>query len=118
MSFKFRTFYFKVTDMPKAAAFWEGILQIAPHKAYPRWHEFMCGAVRFGLLLKDDDDVFNGCNGAPVFEFSPSEIQAQIDNAKKHGASVIIDGLENPNMQSIVLADPFGNEFEFTIFHS
>lgn len=33
---KIRTIYFKVTDMPKAVAFWQSFLGIEPHKTFPQ----------------------------------------------------------------------------------
>ncbi len=113
---KFRTFYFKVPDMKAAAAFWEGVLQVKPHKSSDYWHEFMCGSVRFGLLRMDNIAKAES-NGVPVFEFSDDEIAAEIVRVKSLGAAVVVDGLSDPNMKSIVFADPFGNEFEFTTFH-
>ena len=37
---------------------------------------------------------------------------AFIERAKSLGASVVIDGLDDPKMHSIVLAAPSGHEFE------
>lgn len=114
---KIRTIYFKVTDMAKAVAFWQGLLQIVPHKTSPKWHEFMVGSLRFGLLLNDYGDSYNGSNCAPVWEFDDEELPAYIERAKSLGARMLVDGLEDPNLKSIVFADPFGNEFELSRFH-
>ncbi len=36
---------------------------------------------------------------------------------KNLGATVIVNGLNDPNLLSIVFADPWGNEFELSRFH-
>jgi len=114
---KIRTIYFKVTDMGKAVAFWQEFLGVAPHKTSDRWHEFMVGNIRLGLLLNDFNDKLSGCNCVPVFEFADDELHTYIERAKKLGAKVTLDGLDDPNLLSIVFSDPFGNEFEVSKFH-
>lgn len=114
---KIRTIYFKVTDMTKAVDFWQKLLQINPHKTWPEWHEFMVGDLRLGLLLSDADDKYSGSNCVPVFEFSEDELLKYIGRAKSLSAEVIFDGLNDPDVLSIVFADPFGNQFELSQFH-
>lgn len=114
---KVRTVYFKVTDMKKAVDFWKKFLNIKPHKTSPKWHEFMVGNLRLGLLLNDFDDKHSGSNCVPVFEFSDEELPKYIKRAESLGAKLVFDGLDNPNILSIVFVDPFGNEFELSKFH-
>jgi len=112
---KIRTIYFKVTDMQKAVAFWRGFLGIEPHKQFDEWHEFMAGNARLGLLLSDEKPSGSKC--VPVFEFTDQELPGYIERAKSLGATVIEDGLSNPDLLSVVFADPWGNEFEASKFH-
>ncbi len=114
---KIRTIYFKVDNMDSAVRFWKSLLEIEPHKTFPQWHEFMVGNMRLGLLLNDFSDKFSGCNCVPVFEFNDSELPKIIDRAKRLGAKIILDGLDDPEIRSVVFADPFGNEFELSKFH-
>ena len=114
---KIRTVYFKVADMNKAVDFWQKLLEVKPHKTSPKWYEFMVGNLRLGLLLNDFGDKYSGSNCVPVFEFSDDELPKYIERAKSLGAKVIVDGLNDPNLLSIVFADPFGNEFELSKFH-
>mgnify|MGYP001586194743 FL=1 len=114
---KIRTVYFKVTDMKKAVDFWQKLLEVKPHKTSPKWHEFLVGNLRLGLLLNDFGDKYSGSNCVPVFEFPDDELPKYIERAKSLGAKVIVDGLNDPNLLSIVFADPFGNEFELSKFH-
>jgi predicted enzyme related to lactoylglutathione lyase len=114
---KIRTVYFKVSDMQKAVAFWKGFLRIEPHKTSDSWHEFMIGELRLGILLAESSDRYSGSNCVPVFEFADDEVGIFIDKAKRLGATVIIDGMNDPNLLSVVFEDPSGNEFEVSKFH-
>jgi hypothetical protein len=78
---------------------------------------FLVGNLRLGLLLNDFNDQFSGCNCVPVWEFSEAELPLYIERAKSLGATVLVDGLEDPNLKSIVFKDPIGNEFELSTFH-
>jgi predicted enzyme related to lactoylglutathione lyase len=117
VNFKIRTIYFKVPDLNAATRFWQSILGVAPHKNSDQWREFWCGNIRLGLILNDFGDSFAGSNCVPVFEFADSDLPAYIERAKSAGAKVILEGLNDPNLLSLVLSDPFGNEFEFSKFH-
>lgn len=114
---KIRTLYFKVKDIKAAASFWEELLQIKPHKYFEHWVEFWCGNIRLGLLSNDFNDEVQGSGCVPVFEFEDSALQEYIVRARKLGAKVILDGLDNPEIRSIVFCDPFGHEFELSRFH-
>jgi predicted enzyme related to lactoylglutathione lyase len=113
---KIRTIYWKVSDMQKAAAFWKSFLGIEPHKKFDTWQEFMLDTIRLGLLLHTEDEV-KGSNCVPVFEFADNEVMTFVEKAKGLGATVIEDGLDDPNLLSVVFADPWGNEFEVSKFH-
>ncbi len=112
-----RTVYFKVDDMDTAVAFWGALLGVKAHKTSPSWHEFMSGTLRIGLLLNDFEETASGANCVPVFECADDELEIYIRRAKKLGAKVIVDGLLDPKLLSVVFADPFGNEFEISKFH-
>lgn len=126
---KIRTVYFKVPKIKPAAEFWQKFLGVEPHKKSDKWHEFLVGessegnedtkqgAVRLGLLLNDFGDKFSGSNSVPVFEFGDDEVMEWIEKARKLGAKEILNGLNDPNLKSVVFADPFGNEFEVSKFH-
>jgi len=103
--------------MPKAVAFWQSFLGIAPHKMFAGWHEFMTDNIRLGLLLNDFNDKYTGSNCVPVFELPDNQVMEYVDRAKSLGAKVIEDGLNDPELLSVVFSDPFGNEFEVSKFH-
>lgn len=112
---KIRTIYLKVKDIDGAKAFWQALLQIEPHKDFDDWKEFNCKNIRLGLLLLDD--AVSGANCVPVFEMSDGVLHEYIQRAKDLGATVVVDGLNDPDLKSIVFKDPFGHEFELSKFH-
>ncbi len=114
---KIRTLYFKVDDIEAAAHFWGRLLNITPHKNFESWKEFMLGNIRFGLLKNDFGDEFKGSGCVPVFEFDDNDLPVFIERAKNLGAEILVDGLDDPNLKSIVFRDPFGHEFELSRFH-
>ena len=114
---KIRTIYQKVLNMEKARTFWESFLEMKPSKSSSNWCGFQLENVNFALLLNDFGDEIKGTSTVPVFEFSDSEIEKAVEKAKGLGCTVVLDGLGDPHMQSIVLKDPSGNEFEISKFH-
>jgi hypothetical protein len=107
-----RSTYFKVLDMDAEVAFWRALLQSEPIKASAHWSEFMVNGTRIGFLLNDFDEQLAGCSSVPVLEVDHGEMTATIARAQQAGATVVLDGLNNPKMNSIVLASPGGHEFE------
>jgi predicted enzyme related to lactoylglutathione lyase len=114
---KVRTVYFKVNDMKKAVQFWSDFLKLSPVKTFDRYHEWRIQTLNFGLVLNEMNDKWSGANCVPVFEFDDAEVLSWVERAKSLGATVIVDGLEDPNLLSVVMADPWGNEFEVSKFH-
>ena len=109
---KVRSSYFKVKDMKAEVAFWQALLQIDPAKSSAHWSEFMVGGVRIGFLLNDFGEELMGCNCVPVLEVDIGAMPGTIERATSAGATVVLDGLKNPKMNSIVMASPGGHEFE------
>ncbi len=115
---KLRTVYIKAKDIQKVSNFWGQFFDSAPIKADSRWHEFMIDGKRFGILLDDFEDTYTGSNCVPVFEMEDRQIlDSYVKKAKNLGASIVFDGTEDGDIQSIVLKDPFDNEFELTLHH-
>ena len=114
---KIRTIYFKVNDMTKAVSFWNSFFGIQPVKASERYHEWRILELNFGLVLNNFDDKWTGTNCVPVFEFADNEVQSWVDKAKSLGAKVILEALEDPELLSVIMSDPWGNEFELSRFH-
>jgi predicted enzyme related to lactoylglutathione lyase len=114
---KIRSAYFKVTDMTAAVSFWSSLLLYEPAKQSDDWSEFLIGEVRLGFLLNDFGEATSGNGCVPVFELNASEIGTVVERAKSLGATVVLDGLANPKINSIVMSAPSGHEFEFCNCH-
>ena len=109
---RIRSMYFKVKDMQAEIDFWRALLEQDPAKSSPHWSEFIVAGQRLGFLLNDFGEELVGCSSVPVLEVDEGTMEATISRAKSAGAVVILDGLSNPKMNSIVLASPEGHEFE------
>ena len=114
---KIRTCYFKVSNMQEASAFWKSLLEIDPIKSTPKYSEFRMDNINLGLVLNDFGDKFEGANCVPVFELADAELQSYVDRVNRFGGTIILDGLEDPNLLSVIVTDPWGNEFELSKFH-
>ena len=114
---KVRTVYFKVSDMDKAKHFYKSFLEMEPHKEGNVWCEFKLSNINLGLRLNDFSDKWEGSNFVPVFEFLEQEVFKYVSLAKSLGAEIVTDALEDTQMQSVIMRDPFGNEFEISKFH-
>jgi predicted lactoylglutathione lyase len=115
---RIRTVYLKVKDMERSATFWERLLERSPNRKSEKWTEFSLGEVRFGLLLNDFGDECVGSGCVPVFEFDVSALHAFLNHAKALGANVVLDGLNDEAMKSVVLMSPDGHEFELCACHA
>lgn len=114
---KIRTVYFKVSDIDKARLYWQALLKLDPVKSTAKYCEFRVENINLGLVLNDFGDKFEGANCVPVFEFSDAELSGYTERAKSLGSTVILDGLDDPHLLSVIFADPWGNEFELSKFH-
>jgi catechol 2,3-dioxygenase-like lactoylglutathione lyase family enzyme len=115
---RIRTVYQKVKDLQKAKDFWEAFLGMAPSKVSKIWCEFKLENINFALLLADDPlEQFSETNCVPVFEFKETEIPTVVAKARSLGCELVFDGLDDPDIQSVVFFDPFGYEFEISKVH-
>ena len=107
-----RSSYFKVKEMNAEVNFWRVLLGFEPTKSTSHWSEFLIAEQRIGFLLNDFGEELVGCSSVLVLEVEEGAMEATIARAKIAGAVVVLDGLSNPRMNSIVLASPGGHEFE------
>jgi hypothetical protein len=114
---KVRTVYFKVKRTAEAAQFWGQFLRLQPQSESQDWIEFLVGDVRIAMIALAPDPGAEGCTCVPVFELSDAELPGEVERARSLGARVVFDGLDDPEVRSIVLADPYGHEFELSRFH-
>jgi catechol-2,3-dioxygenase len=112
-----RTVYMKVRDMKKVASFWQSFFSAEPVKSSSSWTQFSVAGLNIALLLNDFNAKIVGSNCVPVFEMDDAAVLQSVARAREHGAVVVLDGLEDPSVRSIVLRDPVGNEFEIRKSH-
>ena len=98
--------------MSTEVKFWQSLLLSEPLKSTSHWSEFMVAGTRIGLLLNDFGEELQGCSAVPVLEVDEGAMGSTVARAKEAGATVVLDGLSNPKMNSIVMASPGGHEFE------
>ena len=107
-----RSSYFKVKDMNAEVNFWRALLGQEPIKASSHWSEFLVAGQRIGFLLNDFGEELVGCSSVPVLEVDEGAMDETVTRAKNAGAKLVLDGLSNPKMNSIVFSSPGGHEFE------
>jgi len=116
--FRVRSIYLKVRNMDAAREFYSEFLGIAPKKDGNVWCEFPMGNMNFVLSL--DQSKGKGESGGgfvPIFEFADNEIYRYAQKAKSLGAVIIADSISEGHGQTILMRDPFGNEFEISRQH-
>ena len=114
-SMRIRSVYYKVSDMTSAIRFWKEFLQQELVSQGENWSSFDIDGVKLGLLLNDFGDDFTGSGCVPTLEVDSATMDRQVALAKSLGATVVLDGLADPEMRNIVLRAPGGHEFELSI---
>jgi len=115
--FRVRTVYLKVSDMDAAREFYGKFLGVPPKKDGNVWCEFPLGNMNLGFSLEPKKAGSGGSSFVPIFEFADNEIYSYVHRAKTLGASIVTDSLSEGQGQSILMKDPFGNEFEISREH-
>jgi catechol-2,3-dioxygenase len=112
-SIRVRTLYFKVEDALKVANWWSQFLGIKLHKENEYYSEIKVNDFRLAFLKNDFGDKFDGNRSTIMFECETwGKLLTFVENAKKSGAKLIEDSLQNEDLRSCIFEDPFGNEFE------
>jgi predicted enzyme related to lactoylglutathione lyase len=121
--FRVRTIYLKVYDMDAARSFYGAFLGLEPRKDGNVWCEFPMGNISFALSLDMEEGGrrkerrSTGSGFAPIFEFADNEIYSYISRAKSLGAIMVADYISDGQGNSVLMKDPFGNEFEISKLH-
>jgi len=117
--FRVRSIYLKVKNMDAAREFYSEFLGIPPKKDGNVWCEFPMGNMNFALSLDQSKGKTSGVGGGfvPIFEFADNEIYRYAHKAKSLGATIIVDSISEGRGQTILMRDPFGNEFEISRQH-
>ncbi|MEI6477566.1 MAG: VOC family protein [bacterium] len=114
---KIRAMYFKVNDMEAELAFWQKLFGRTFEKKTETYFECKIDDTRIALMQGEDGDSYSGSGAVPVFEYNEIELGHYADKAISLGATLVLDGMRDPNIQGMVLRDPEGHEFELTRLH-
>lgn len=107
--------YIKTTDLDKTLAFWQSLLGTpAVPVSTDGYYEFQLASGKFGVSHNDYGDKYLPSNAVPVFQVTRDEGVQMMEQAVGLGAKLIFNGIDTPNRNCIVLADPQGNEFELS----
>lgn len=107
-----RTFYYKVTDMDGVTDWWMRAFGLTPHKRSASYSEFKLENVRVGFVLNDWGETYDGNRGALMLNVVPEqERDVLIEKIVSLGGTITLDN-RNSDLKSVVVEDPFGNEYE------
>jgi len=105
-----------VSDIERATAFYQALLQIPGERVSPGRHYFDCGGTILACFdPKADGDGFEARPNPDHIYFSVPDLEAAYERAKRAGCSVIDDGIRTmPWGERMFYAkDPFGNPIAF-----
>ena len=98
---------YRVTDMPKARAFYEGTLGLAPATNFGGvWVEYEIGPGTFAIQTMSPQPP-TGQRGMIVFEVD--DLDATIATVKTAGVPFVMDKTESPVCHVAIVSDPDGN---------
>jgi predicted enzyme related to lactoylglutathione lyase len=99
-----------VTDMPRARAFYEGVLGLKPAEemAGGKWVEYQVGGGTFALTTIDPRWTPSDQGTAVAFEVD--DLGTMVETVKRSGASISMDKSETPVCWIAIVHDPDGNK--------
>ncbi len=105
--------YYPVADMPRAEAFYRGVLGLEPKGSYGDgvWVEFEAGGVTIALDASQSAPVASsGAGMRPAVALACEDVEAALQSARAAGAHVAAELIEVPgSCRFAVIADPDGN---------
>lgn len=105
-------FAYAVSDIPKARAFYEGVLGLKPNGEYDkdensRWIEYNIGATTLGIGCAPGmwDPSEKGASAALEVE----DFEQALEAMKKQNVPIVMGPHDFPTCRMVVIADPDGN---------
>ena len=102
-------FAYAVSDMNKARAFYEGVLNLKPNSEYdgPNWVEYDIGATTLGIGCAPGmwDPSPKGASAALEME----DFDEALATVKAKNIPIVMGPHEFPSCRMVVIADPDGN---------
>jgi predicted enzyme related to lactoylglutathione lyase len=103
---------YPVTDMPRARAFYEGVLKLESSRVFGddarQWVEYDLGTNSFAISNMSMDDWKPSSNG-PSIAFEVDDFEEAIAALKENRVEFAAEPLETPVCRMAVVMDPDGN---------
>jgi predicted enzyme related to lactoylglutathione lyase len=98
-----------VTDMPRARAFYEGVLGLKPAmvSAGGMWVEYEIGNGTFGIGCYGD--VWKPSGDGTSIAFEVEDLDDEISRLKSREVTFAMDVMDTPVCRFAIIADPDGN---------
>jgi len=97
-----------VTDIPRARAFYEGVLGFKPSgKTDGAWIEYEIGHGTFGI--GNYGEQWKSSEGGTMVAFECDDLDATVERVKQSGAKIKMDIMDTPVCRFTIAADPDGN---------
>ena len=97
-----------VTDIPRARAFYEGVLGFKPSgDTESAWIEYEIGNSTFGI--GNYGESWKSSEGGTMVAFECEDLDAAVERVKQSGARVKMDIMDTSVCRFTIVADPDGN---------
>ena len=99
-----------VTDMPRARAFYEGVLGLTPamNSAGGMWIEYELGNATLGIGCYGD--MWKPSADGTCIALEVDDVDASIAHLQSHGVTVTMAPMDTPVCRFGMIADPDGNK--------
>jgi predicted enzyme related to lactoylglutathione lyase len=103
---------YPVSDMPRARAFYEGVLKLEPSRVFGdnarQWVEYDSGAATFAVSNVSVEDWKPSSDG-PSIAFEVDDFDKAVTSLKENKVQFKAEPLETPVCHMAVVTDPDGN---------
>jgi predicted enzyme related to lactoylglutathione lyase len=102
---------YPVTDMPRARAFYEGVLQLKPANVWEsegrHWIEYELGAST--LAVSNMWPTWRPSADGPCVALEVAEFDATVAELRQRGVKFALEPIDTGSCQLTIVADPDGN---------
>jgi predicted enzyme related to lactoylglutathione lyase len=103
---------YPVTDMPRACAFYEGVLKLEPTRTFEnkdrQWREYDLGSSTFAISNIESED-WKPSNDGPAIAFEVEDFDSAVAALRANGVTFVHEPFEAPACRMTIVRDPDGN---------